>query len=335
MGRSRALGRLLSGVLKKLAAAALILALAPGIAGAAAFDWLFPFTPGSGITSEDVGGEPGGVGDGSDVEEGAEDAAGGIGDWFENNAETLIGEGIDKGIEKIKDHFGGGGGGGAPAESANPDTARFTFDLAVFATLIPDSSQAAETMAVEEGRRDDYIERWDTDHEHLDGVIFNLVANQFDAAALASASRGWGSVTYASSPAAAVRDKAPGMRSGTDVIYSDKYKARRNVWRADMEGVLKANQSQTEDILDNARDLIEGLDETSGGAYGYLETMQAGAAAANYMNTVLLGARADMARDTDARLRTWLEKIQDDADEVSAFEQAVKTWHGASTGTGY
>jgi hypothetical protein len=326
----------LSGVLKKLASAALILALAPGIACAAAFDWIFPFTPGSGITSEDVGGDPGGVGDGSDVVDGAEDAAGGMGDWFENNAETLIGEGIDKGIDKIKDRFGGDSGAPSPpAESVNPDTARFTFDLAVFATLIPDASQAAETMAVEEGRRDDYIERWETDHELLDEDIFNLAANQFDAAALASAARGWGSVTYASSPAAAVRNKAPGMRSGTNVIYSDTYKARRNAWRTDMEGVLRANQSQTEDIMDNARNVMRSLDETSDGTYGYLETMQAGAAAANYMNTVLLGARADMARDTDAQLRTWIEKIQDDADEVSAFEQAVSTWNGASTGTGY
>jgi hypothetical protein len=321
----------LSGVLKKLAIAALILALAPGIARAG---WLFP--PGSGITSEDVGGEPGGVGDGSDVEEDAEDAAGGIGDWFENNAETLIGEGIGAAIDKLKESFSGGGGGASsPGEDANPDTARFIFDLAIFATLIPDVSQAAETMAVEEGRRDDYIERWDTDHELLGGDIFNIVASQFDAASLASSARGLGSVTYASNPAAAVRDKAPGMRSGTNVIYSDTYKARRNVWRADMEGVLKANQSQTNDISDNARNLMRRLDETSNGAYGYLETMQAGAAAANYMNTVLLGARADMARDTDVRLRTWLEKIQDDADEVSAFEQAVNTWHGASTGTGY
>jgi hypothetical protein len=326
------------GVLKKLAASALFIALAPGIAGAE-YDLPFLFPPGSGVTSEDVGSpdDPGGgVGDS------AGDAADGVKDWLENIAETLVGNGIGALIDKIK---AGSGGEQTPEEkeeqekaaaatSANPDSARFIFDLAIFATLMPDAAQATETMAVEQGRRDDYIERWDKDHSGLGSGIFSRAANQFDASALASAMRGGGSVTYGANPGASAREKAPGMRGGTNIIYSDAYKARRDMWRGDMEGVLKANRSQTKDIHDNARNLIRDMDSASDGAYGYLETMQAGAAAANYLNTAFLAARADMARRADVQLRAWLEKIQDDADEVSAFEQAVSTWNGAGTSTG-
>jgi hypothetical protein len=54
--------------------------------------------------------------------------------------------------------------------------------------------------------------------------------------------------------------------------------------------------------------------------------MHAGSQERNYLNRNIVQARFDVMTQIDAQFKNSMEKIQDDADSTSAFDQAVKRW---------
>jgi hypothetical protein len=242
----------------------------------------------------------------------------------------MIGDLVSSGKDDKKDDKNGKDTQNASESDA--DKAKLIFDTAIFGTLLADALQAADELGVEHRRYESYKDNYAADHRKLAGNIFSSVARQFDAVTLHSIMAAGGAVSYAANPAAAVTSRAPGLRTGAGV-YSTLYKDRRAVWQNDMKGAFGGNRSQTAETGANADSVIKGLDDASFGAKGYMELLQAGAASENYTNVTMLGMRSDAIRQTDAQLRLWLEKIQDDADEVSAFEGAVGAWTEPASGT--
>jgi hypothetical protein len=269
-----------------------------------------------------------------DEEEGIMDK---IGDILGGLAGSLVGGigGLIGGI--AKDFVSGGkddknGKDTQNSSESDADKAKFIFDTAIFGTLLVDALQAADELGVEHRRYESYKDNYDADHRKMGGGIFSSVAGQFDASSLHSMMASGGAVSYAANPSVAVTNRAPGLRTGVGV-YSAIYKDRRETWQNDMKGALEGNRSQTAETGANADNIIKNLDDASFDAKGYMELLQAGAASENYMNATMLGMRSDTIRQTDAQLRLWLEKIQDGADEVSAFEGAVGTWANPASGT--
>jgi hypothetical protein len=221
------------------------------------------------------------------------------------------------------------------ATEIDADKAKAIFDAATFGTLLIDAVQAADELGVENQRYESYRENYNADHLKLDGGIFSSVNDYDFFMGSHTMTPGFRRMTPGD-----VAYRAPGLRTGVGVhdVYSAAYKSRRGAWQSDMNNLRYGNWLDAgSPILETvtvpgvkAEHFIKVLDDASFGAKGYMELIQAGAESENYMNRVMLHVRQHTIRQADAQLRLWIEKIQDGADEVSAFGEAVGAWRPAS-----
>jgi hypothetical protein len=114
-------------------------------------------------------------------------------------------------------------------------------------------------------------------------------------------------------------------------IYSAIYKTRRQESYALLEKILKANAEEGLLNMDcasasGAQKFINAARDASVNADGYMRMMEAATQESNLMNMEILQLRADGLRALDIQAAAVNSDMQDDADETSAFEQAVKTW---------
>jgi hypothetical protein len=93
---------------------------------------------------------------------------------------------------------------------------------------------------------------------------------------------------------------------------------------------LAANASEAEK-LKASLPYIKSLDAVLHRASGNLQNIQAGGQARNYMNQSFVQLRADVMRYTDLNFTFEAETLQDDADEKSTFDQALKPWTAAES----
>ena len=123
-----------------------------------------------------------------------------------------------------------------------------------------------------------------------------------------------------------IAENAAGYRGASSIIYSGVYRDRENKFRDAMRGVAEVNAAEAEKIAGNVQTWIKKMNQASRNADGYIQLIQAGTQEANYLNVELAELRADTLRQIDVHMRAAVEEAQDDFDETSAFEGAVRTW---------
>jgi hypothetical protein len=117
-------------------------------------------------------------------------------------------------------------------------------------------------------------------------------------------------------------------------VYAQIYKNRRSEMTNRLESVLETNANES--IINiNQGWWINDARLASVNADGYMKILEAATQESNIMNIEILQLRADTLRQTDIQLAAADALAQDEADETAAFEQAVKTWSAAGTGTNY
>ncbi|MDR3076664.1 MAG: hypothetical protein LBU26_05135, partial [Synergistaceae bacterium] len=91
------------------------------------------------------------------------------------------------------------------------------------------------------------------------------------------------------SPAPGAPARFPGYRAMTPAdAHSKVYRERVESWTGRMKGMMAKNRDAVNDILAAySRGDVEKLYNVSSGVYGYTRQMEAGALAANYLNTEL------------------------------------------------
>ncbi|MDR3076481.1 MAG: hypothetical protein LBU26_04190 [Synergistaceae bacterium] len=118
-------------------------------------------------------------------------------------------------------------------------------------------------------------------------------------------------------------------------VYSGIYINRRSDWHGDIKKMAGENAKEALFISKEVMDWIYAAHGSSRGADGYLQLVQSGTQETNYLNAELVQLRTDVLRQMDMQMRAAAEEMQDNADETSAFEQAVRTWSGSGSGSGY
>jgi hypothetical protein len=204
-----------------------------------------------------------------------------------------------------------------PAFAADdPDGDKLEADANTAGALILLEIEYAIESALRKQIIDDYGEKYDDDHEALAASWrIDPSANPYE--------------TQAPSPVG-YRYKGASQND----VYAQIYKNRRSDLTNRLESVLKTNAGESL-ININQGQWINDARRASMNADGYMKILEAAAQESNLMNIEILQLRADTLRQTDIQLAAADALIQDEADETAAFEQAVKTWSAAGTGTNY
>jgi hypothetical protein len=130
-----------------------------------------------------------------------------------------------------------------------------------------------------------------------------------------------------------LNEQNPGYAVSGD--YAALYRKRADRWQDIAFGMLEVSNSQAKGVT-SAQNDIKKMNDASVSADGYIRVMLAGGQERNYLNRNLVQARFDVMMQIDAQFKNSMEKIQDDADSTSAFDQAVKRWtNPAGTVTRY
>jgi hypothetical protein len=154
---------------------------------------------------------------------------------------------------------------------------------------------------------------------------------EWDAASLISNLESAGAISFAATADRAkqmLNEQDPGYRTvsaGQTADYASLYRGRAAKWQDTAFAMLTAGNSEARGII-SAQNDIKSMNDTSNGAEGYIQMIQAGSQERNYMNRNLVQARFGVMMQTDLQFKSSMEKIQDDADSSSAFDQAVRTW---------
>ena len=174
-----------------------------------------------------------------------------------------------------------------------------------------------------------YEDNYIKDHADLDQK--NRISVDWNFSDLRSGLESAGAISFAGTSDDArkmLNEQDPGYRvvSGGSVNdYADLFRGRADKLQDIAFGMLAAGNSEAGGVA-SAQSDIKSMNETSNGAEGYIQIIQAGSQNSNYLNKNLVQARTDVMRQMDVQFKYSLEKIQDDADRASAFEQAVRSW---------
>jgi hypothetical protein len=183
-----------------------------------------------------------------------------------------------------------------------------------------------------------YEDNYKKDHADLDQK--NRISVDWNFSDLRSGLESAGAISFAGTSNNArkmLNEQDPGYRmvSGGSVNnYADLFRSRADRWQDIAFGILAANNSEARGVA-SAQSDIKSMNETSNGASGYIQIIQAGSQERNYLNRNLVQARADVMRQIDVQFKYSLEKIQDDSDAASAFEQAVRSWTAQGSAGNY
>jgi hypothetical protein len=174
-----------------------------------------------------------------------------------------------------------------------------------------------------------YNDNYKKDHNDLDEG--KRISVEWDAASLRSNLESAGAISFAATADRAkemLNEQNPGYRTvsaGKTVDYASVYRERAAKWQNMAFGMLTAANSEARNVT-SAQNDIKSMNDTSNEADGYMQIIQAGSQERNYLNRNLVQARFDVMMQIDLQFKNSMEKIQDDADSTSAFDQAVRTW---------
>ena len=203
------------------------------------------------------------------------------------------------------------------AEDDDPDGDKLEADAGTAGSLILLEIEYALEAVLRGQIIADYGDKYDDDHE-----------------ALASSWR----IDPSANPYATQAPSPTGYRyksASQNDIYAQIYKGRRLDLMNRLESVLKTNSEESLININQGGKWINDARGASMNADGYMKILEASTQESNIMNTEILQLRADILRQTDIQLAAADALVQDEADETAAFEQAVKTWSSAGTGTNY
>jgi hypothetical protein len=202
--------------------------------------------------------------------------------------------------------------------------------------------QLAGEQALIKTMKKTYEDNYKKDHATLgnDVTSASSVAPIAEYALTYSALKDAGAISFAGSSDGVetrIVSQDPGYVTVLGQVSFDVYHDRIKKWQDVMFADIKASAYEADGVLAvvSVTGIPKKINDASVGADGYLKLIQARHRALNSVNASLVMLTVDVMRQTDAQFKYALEELQDDADETSAFAQAVNSWTASSGGGGY
>jgi hypothetical protein len=176
-----------------------------------------------------------------------------------------------------------------------------------------------------------YNDNYTKDHAALDQA--KRISVEWDIASIRSNLESAGAISFAATADKAkqmLNEQNPGYRTvsaGQTVDYASLYRERAAKWQDTAFGMITAGNVETRDVT-SAQNDIKSMNDTANGTEGYIQMIHADTQVRNYLNRNLVRTRYGVMMQIDLQFKHSMEKIQDDADSTSAFDQAVMTWTG-------
>lgn len=126
----------------------------------------------------------------------------------------------------------------------------------------------------------------------------------------------------------------PGYRSISEINYPSFYKERVFDWQKYYRAAMEANHLEAKRILDEQA-FLQALHNAANSAVGQNQMVQAGNQIAVFMAQQMTQLRLDIQRQIESQSTYMLGQQQNEADEQSAWEEAVGTWKTPSEGKSF